>query len=63
MNDSSSYIGRHFNKVYETTLDNNVQAAIYEKNSEFTSDDINELRNYFTNLYPNEPDKFYNRIQ
>ena len=63
VNDSSSYIGRHFDKVYETTLDNNVQAAIYEKNSEFTSDDINELRNYFTNLYPNEPDKFYNRIQ
>ena len=63
LHDSSNYLGRHFKKVYEVELDNNVTAEVYEKCSSFTEDDLTKLREYYNTLYPNDTELFADRIK
>ena len=63
LHDSSNYLGRHFKKVYEVELDNNVTAEVYEKGSSFTEDDLIKLREYYNTLYPNDTELFADRIK
>lgn len=60
--DSSSYIGAHFEKIYELELDEGVNALVYEKKSPFSEDDLELLRQYYTNLYPGNDSLFKERI-
>lgn len=61
--DKSTCIGRHFEKIYEIGLDDGVVAEIYEKISDFTNDDLAEIRNHFNNLYPGQTELFDDRIR
>lgn len=60
---SSNYLGMHFQKIYQIELDNHVVAEVYEKISDFTQDDLSKLRTYFCTLYPDSPELFADRIQ
>lgn len=60
---SSNYLGIHFQKIYQIELDNHVVAEVYEKVSDFTQDDLSKLRAYFCTLYPDSPELFADRIQ
>ena len=62
LQDSTSYIGRHFSKIYEIELDDNIKALVYEKNSEFLKEDLEKMQQYYTQLYPNEDSLFKDRI-
>ncbi len=63
MNDSSSLIGRHFiRKDRRFELDGNAEAFVFEKQEEFTGDDLRQLAEYFTELYPGREELYAKRI-
>lgn len=63
LQDANSYIGKHFIEIKNYKLDNNIDAKIYEKISDWTQDDIDEIKAYYDNLYPTHKDLFADRIQ
>lgn len=60
--DSNSYIGIHFKKTYELELGEGITALVYEKISQFSENDLELLRQYYTNLYPDNDSLFKERI-
>ncbi len=61
--DPESYLGRHFKLIDEVALDEGVVALIYEKTGKFTEEDLQQLRNYYTSLYPGQEALFADRIK
>lgn len=61
--DSDSYMGYHFECIDQVELDYGVVAKIYYKTSEFTEDDLQQMRDYYTNLYPAYEAIFAERIR
>lgn len=55
-------IGRHYELIQEFQLDQGVTAKIYSKTSEYTEDDLQSIRNYYSALYPGQSDLFSDRI-
>lgn len=60
--DADSCIGCHYEKIDEYELDNGVVAKIYVKVSEYSESDLQQMRDYFSDLYPGNEDLFANRI-
>lgn len=60
--DPSSYIGRHYKEIYRITLDANVDAIVYEKTTDFSNEDYENLSDYYTKLYPGYESLFRDRI-
>jgi len=60
--DPDSFLGRHFKPIDEVTLDQGVVARIYERTEAFTEEDLQQLRDYYTNLYPGHEKLFADRI-
>ena len=60
--DPDSFLGRHFRPIDEVALDGGVIARIYEKTGAFTEEDLQQLRDYYTNLYPGQEALFADRI-
>lgn len=61
--EEDSYIGRHFICEYQFKLDDGIVAKIYHKITDFTEIDLQEMRNYYTGLYPEYHSLFTDRIQ
>lgn len=60
---ADSVIGRHFVKNDRVfTLENNVKVLIYEKQSDFTQEDLQYMADYFTKIYPGYIHMFADRI-
>ncbi len=60
---ADSVIGRHFVKNDRVfTLENNVKVLIYEKQSDFTQEDLQYMADYFTKIYPGYTHMFADRI-
>ncbi len=59
---SDSYIGQHYKLIKTFDLDNNVKALIYEKISEYTQEDLDQIKQHYTELYPNHNELFADRI-
>lgn len=63
LNDSTSLIGRHFTKNSRTfNLDGGAEVVLFEKQHDFSDDDLHELAEYFTELYPGKEDLYAKRI-
>ena len=63
LNDESSLIGRHFTRKDRSfKLDDGAEAFVFEKQQEFTDDDLHGLADYFTELYPGREDLYAKRI-
>ncbi len=60
--DSNSYMGRHFELITQFKLGSGVVAKLYCKTSEFTEEDLQQIRDYYTNLYPGYEEIFAERI-
>ena len=61
--DSTSLIGRHFEKQECTfTLDDDVKVYVYVKQSEFEAEDLNGLIEYYAACYPDQQTLFADRI-
>ena len=63
VNDPMSSIGNHFELLDTYELDNGITACIYKKTSAFTENDLQEIRDYFSALYPDNPELFADRIK
>jgi hypothetical protein len=61
--DSESYIGRHYECIDQFELDGGVTAKLYRKVSEYTEEDIDQMRAYYTELYPGYESMFADRMQ
>lgn len=57
-----SYIGQHYKCIDQIELDNHVIAKIYEKISYLSEEDIEQLKAYYSNLYPGYDSLFSGRI-
>ena len=61
--DPNSYIGKHFEKASATfALDSNTTVYIYHKTSEFSHQDLEQISDYYMELYPTHPELFKERI-
>ena len=61
--DSSSLIGRHFTRMERTfALDRGVTVYIYEKHSQFETEDLEYIAGYFSQVYPGREEIFADRI-
>ncbi len=61
--DNDGKIGRHFKKLERVfTFDNDDPVFIYEKQSDFTREDLEYLADIFTKAYPGREDMFADRI-
>ena len=60
---ADSVIGRHFTKNERTfTVGNGVKVLIFEKQSDFTQEDLQYMADYFTKIYPKYTHMFADRI-
>lgn len=58
-----SSIGQHFSKEnIEYTLDNGVKVYIYDRISNWTEEDVQSIREYYDNIYPQYKNLFLDRI-
>lgn len=57
-----SHIGQHYKCIDQIELDNHVIAKIYEKLSYLSEEDIEQLKAYYSNLYPGYDSLFSDRI-
>ena len=60
--DMTSYIGCHFEKINEFELDDNVTVKVYKKTSNWIDEDLEKLKMYYNNLYPEHEEIFGDRI-
>ena len=60
---ADSVMGRHFTKNERIfTIDNGVKVLIFEKQSDFTQEDLQYIADHFTKIYPNYTHVFADRI-
>lgn len=57
-----TYISRHFRLLKCYSLENGVNARLYQKVSDFSKDDLLKLKTHFMNLYPEANDLFCDRF-
>lgn len=62
LQNKESYIGKHYKFLDSVELQNKVVAKIYEKVSEYTEEDLQKIRDYCTNVYPEDKKLFADRI-
>ncbi len=55
-------IGKHFECIEQVELDDGVIAKIYSKESDFTAEDLEQIRKYYMELYPEYKELFADRI-
>lgn len=60
--DQTSFIGRHFEEINRFELDNEVIGKVYRKISDWEESDLEQLRSYYGNLYPEHKELFIDRI-
>lgn len=60
--DSSSFIGRHYENIWQVQLQDGDTAKIYKRIDNFTYEDIQQISDYFMALYPKEKAIFADRI-
>ena len=61
--DPNSYIGDNFKKdPTEFIIDNDRRVYIYHKISDFAKQDLEQMANYYQELYPDHPELFTDRI-
>ena len=58
----TTYIGRHYQKIYEIKLDDGYAAKVYEKRSEYTQEDLEKIREHFEKMYPGHDEMFRRKI-
>lgn len=59
---AESCIGCHYEEINEYELEKGVTAKIYVKISEYSEDDLQQIKDYFSDIYPDNDDLFANRI-
>ena len=57
-----SHIGKHYKMIDQVELQNKIVAKIYQKISEYSKEDLQKIREYFSNAYPDESKIFTDRI-
>lgn len=60
--DVDSYLGKNYAFVEDYDLDDGVKAKLYKKIHSLDRTVYNNLQTYFDSLYPNQSDKFHNRL-
>ena len=63
VNDADSYIGCHYKRMWKTELDNNVTVYLFEKESDYTEEDLQQISKYYSNLYPGYDSIFAEKIK
>jgi hypothetical protein len=59
---SDSYIGSHYRKISKFNLSDGVSALVYQRTSDFSIDDVKQLRDNFQKIYPESPELFADRF-
>lgn len=57
-----SFIGSHYREIGQFQLSKGVKALVYQRSSDFTISDVEQLRDKFQKIYPEYPELFVNRF-
>ncbi|BDR53856.1 hypothetical protein KIM372_17630 [Bombiscardovia nodaiensis] len=61
--DSSSYVGRHYKVLRQFSFDNSLIVTIYKKISSYEKADVRTLEQTFDRIYPDAPQLFKDRFE
>lgn len=63
LQEPSSEVGKHYSLIKTFQLEGDTTAKVYEKTSQYSESDLQELRDYFDDYYPGHNELFSDRIK